>query len=98
MRNQRQWFVIRGGWRGAGQWVLGSGVLVAVLAVAGCRGAQYASYPGVPQPAYAQTDQFKPGHEEELAAEASRLREEAQFTSYEESGEAVASDQAPTNR
>jgi len=92
MRNRSQWISVAGNLRGAGQWVFWVGVLAAAAGVAGCRGGQY-GYPGVPQPAYSQAEYFQPGHEEELAAEAARLRQQAQPASYEESGMAVASDQ-----
>jgi hypothetical protein len=68
--------------------------------VAGCRGGgQYGYYSGVPQPAYSQAPYLQKGHEQELKAEADRLREEAQLASYEEeSGTAVASDQGAAKR
>ena len=70
--------------RRAGQFVLFFGGCIAGLAaVAGCIG-QSQSYPGVPQPAFSQAEYFQPGHEEELAAEAARLRQAAQLPPYEE--------------
>lgn len=100
MRNRSLRIGVAGKWRGAGQWALcGGGVAAAVVALAGCRtGSQY-GYSGVPQPAYSQAPYFQKGHEQELKAEADRLRKEAQLASYEEeSGTAVASDQGAAKR
>jgi hypothetical protein len=93
MRNRSLRIGVAGNLRGAGQWAVGIGGLAAAVALAGCRtGSQY-GYAGVPQPAYSQAPYFQKGHEQELKAEADRLREEAQLASYEEeSGTAVASD------
>jgi len=99
MRNRSLRVGVGGSLRGAGQWALGIGGLAAAVALAGCRtGSQY-GYSGVPQPAYSQAPYFQKGHEQELKAEADRLREEAQLASYEEeSGTAVASDQDTAKR
>ena len=70
--------------RRAGRLRLFSGCWIAGLAaISGCVG-QSQNYPGIPQPAYSQAEYFQPGHEEELKAEAARLRQAAQLPPYEE--------------
>jgi len=95
MRNRSLRVGVAGKLGGAGQWALGIGGLAAAVALAGCRSGSQYGYLGVPRPAYSQAPYFQKGHEQELKAEADRLRGEAQLASYEEeeSGTAVASDQ-----
>ncbi len=57
-------------------------------ALAGCAG-QSTHYPGVPQPALSQVDYFQPGQEQQLKAEATRLRQAAQLPPYDEAADSA---------
>jgi len=68
----------------AGRWkAVLAGTAVVAACLTGCAGRSQ-GYRGIPQPAYSQVDYFQPGHEEELKAEATRIRQAAQLPPYEE--------------